>query len=307
MSRPSLISGKGRTNPEFLIFVIAGMAPAVILSFWLHIYPVFQGLFISLFRWSGLSPKKTFAGLSNYSAIFSDPIVWTALGHDLYLVFFKSLFTISLALFFSVLLFFSSKRRQKLYQGIFFFPNILSVAIVGIIFTFVYNPSIGILNTLLNQIGLSQLARPWLGDPGAALNAVLFPSIWAAVGYQMLLISAGMASLPSVYFEVGLLEGASRFQEFIYIIFPLLRNILKTCLSLLVINTLNESFIFIRVMTNGGPNHATEVLGTYMYYQAFQNFKFGYGTTVAVVNFLVAMALTFLVTRLLKKEGLEYA
>jgi len=307
MSRPSLISGKGRTSPEFLIFVIAGMAPAVILSFWLHIYPVFQGLFISFFRWSGLSPKKTFAGLTNYRNLFTDPIVWTALGHDLYIVFFKSLITIVLALFFSILLFYSSRRRQKIFQGIFFFPNILSVAIVGIIFTFVYNPSIGILNTILNQVGLDNLAKPWLGDASTALNAVLFPTIWGAVGYQMLLISAGMASLPGVYFEVGLLEGASRLQEFFYVIFPLLRNVLKTCLSLLVINTLNETFIFIRVMTNGGPNHATEVLGTYMYYQAFENFKFGYGTTVAVVNFVVAMLLTFLVTKLLKKEGLEYA
>jgi N-acetylglucosamine transport system permease protein len=307
MSQPSLIGGKKRSSPEFIIFVIAGMAPAVIISFWLHIYPVFQGLYISLFRWSGLSPKKNFVGLENYRKLLSDSIVWLSLGHDLYIVLFKSLITISMALFFSIVLFYVSKRKQKIFQGIFFFPNILSVAIVGIIFTFVYNPSIGILNTVLEQLNLEHLTRPWLGDPNTALNAVLFPSIWAAVGYQMLLISAGMAALPGVYFEVCLLEGASKFQQFIYIIFPLLRNVLKTCLSLLVINTLNQTFIFIRVMTNGGPNHSTEVLGTYMYYQAFENFKFGYGTSIAVINFFLALILTFAVTKLLKKEGLEYA
>ncbi len=307
MAQSSLIRGRRGKNPEIIAFVIAGFTPAVVISFWLHIYPVFQGLFISLFSWSGLSPKKTFTGFSNYKVLFSDSVMWQALGHDLYFVFFKALLTMGLALLFSILLFHSSFRRKKFFQGVFFFPNILSVAIVGIVFIFVYNPSIGILNAVLSRAGLENWTRAWLGDPSTALNAVLFPSIWAAVGYQMLLINAGMASLPSVYFEVSILEGASRFQEFVYIIFPLLRNVLKTCLSLLIINTLNETFIFIRVLTNGGPNHATEVLGTYMYYQAFENFKFGYGTTVAVMNFALALVLTFVVSKLLKKEGLEYA
>ncbi len=307
MAQSSLIRGGRRKNPEITIFVIAGFAPAVIISFWLHIYPVFQGLFISLFSWSGLSPRKTFTGLANYRSLFTDAVMWQALGHDLYFVFFKALFTMGLALLFSIMLFPASLRRKKFFQGVFFFPNILSVAIVGIVFMFVYNPSIGILNSLLSRIGLENWTHPWLGEPSMALNAVLFPSIWSAVGYQMLLINAGMGALPNVYFEVSRLEGASRFQEFVHIVFPLLRNVLKTCLSLLIINTLNETFIFIRVLTNGGPNHATEVLGTYMYYQAFENFKFGYGTTVAVMNFALALVLTFVVSKLLKKEGLEYA
>lgn len=307
MSNSSLIKGNAVNRKDMILFVILGLAPAMILSFWLHIYPVIQGLQISMFRWSGLSAKKSFFGLGNYKLLLSDPIVWQALGHDLYIVLFKSLFTMALALLFSLTLYYSRSRSQKIFQGILFFPNILSVAIVGILFTFIYNPSIGLLNALLEQLGLEGWTRAWLGEHDTALKAILFPSVWGAVGYQMLLIGAGLSAIPDSYFEVGRLEGSSGIQDFLYIVFPLLRNVLKTCLSLLIINTLNETFIFIRVMTGGGPNHATEVLGTYMYYQAFENFRFGYGTSVAVINFLTALVLTFAVTRLMKKEDLEYA
>ena len=196
----------------------------------------------------------------------------------------------------------------EFFQGVYFFPNMLSMSIVAIIFTFVYDPSIGILNNLLSGLGLDHLTRAWLGDHRTALPAVLFPTIWAAVGYQMLIITAGMSTIPDSYLEMAILEGAGKIRQFFTIILPLIRNVLKTCLSLIVINTLNQTFIFVRVMTRGGPNHGTEVLGTYMYFQAFDNFKFGYGTTVAMLNFLLALILTALVTRLMRRrEEIEYA
>lgn len=286
-------------------FVWAGLLPAVLLAGWLHIWPVLQGLYISMFRWSGLSAKRSFIGLDNFKRMLSDEIVWMSLGHDIYIVFFKAVFTILLALCFSGILYLSLPKTQKAFSGIFFFPNILSVAIVAIIFTFIYNPSIGLLNTLVEAVGGTP--RAWLGDYDTALPSILFPTIWGAVGYQMLLINAAMTSIPKVYSEVALLEGASKIQEFFKIVLPLIKGVLKTCLSLNIINTLNETFIFIRVMTNGGPNNRTQVLGSYMYYQAFENYKYGYATSVAVVNFLLAIALTLLVAKFLKHEDMSYA
>lgn len=289
-------------------FVILGILPAFAVAFVLHIYPVFQGVYTSLFRWSGLSQRKSFVGLYNYIRLFSDAIVWQSLLHDLYIVFFKMLFTMVLALFFAGFLNLSVRKSSRFFQGVFFFPNMLSMSIVAIIFTFVYSPSIGILNNLLKLAGLEHLTRAWLGDHRTALGAVLFPTIWAAVGYQMLIITAGMSTIPDSYLEMATLEGAGRIRQYFTIILPLMRNVIKTCLSLIVINTLNQTFIFVRVMTRGGPNHATEVLGTYMYFQAFDNFKFGYGTTVAMLNFLLALILTALLTRLMKRrEEIEYA
>ncbi|MCG8452904.1 MAG: sugar ABC transporter permease [Spirochaetales bacterium] len=290
-----------------LLFIILGLVPAAALAFWLHILPVFQGLYLSLFRWSGLSPKRKFVGLANFRALANDSLVWKALGHDVYMVVFRLTAVIVLALLFAGILHFSSRRKQKIVQGLFFFPNVLSVAVVGIIFTFIYNPSIGALNAILTNLGLENLTQAWLGNPKTAFPAVLFPTVWGAVGYQMLLLFAGMSSIPKAYTEVALLEGATRIQEFFQVTLPLLRNVVKTCVSLVVINTLNRTFIFIRVMTKGGPNDATEVLGNYMFYQGFENFKFGYATSIAVINFTLALVLTFVVTRLLKKENLEYA
>ena len=307
MSETFLSKGNAINRKDMILFIILGLSPALIISIWLHIYPVFHGLGISFFRWSGLSANKMFIGLKNYRQLLSDPIVWLALKHDLYIIFFKSLATMTMAMLVSMILFYSGVRWRRVFQGIFFFPNILSVAIVSILFSFIYNPSIGLLNALLELFGLEQFTRSWLGESSTALNAILFPTIWGAVGYQMLLISAGLNAIPRIYFEVGRLEGISALQNFIYIIFPLLRNVLKTCISLLIINTLNDTFIFIKVMTGGGPNNATQVLGTYMYYQAFENYRFGYGTTIAVANFILALVLTFVVTRLMKKEDLDYA
>lgn len=294
-------------NPQNLLFIILGLLPVAVLTFWLHILPVFQGLYLSLFRWSGLSAKRTFVGLANFRTLLDDKIVWMALGNDVFMVLFRLTLIMTLALIFAGILHFSSQRKQKIVQGILFFPNILSVAVVSIIFTFVYNPSIGGLNQILELIGLEEWTRAWLGDPRTAFPAVLFPTVWGAVGYQMLLLFAGMSAIPKVYTEVALLEGATRIQEFTLITLPLLRNVLKTCISLIIINTLNRTFIFIRVMTGGGPNNATQVLGNYMYYQGFVNFKFGYATSIAAINFVLALLLTLLVTRLLKKENLEYA
>lgn len=289
------------------LFVIAGTLPTFSIVFVLHIFPVFQGMYTSLFRWSGLSQRKIFVGLDNYIRLLDDEIVWKALANDLYIVFFKILFTMSLALLFSGILAFSLRKWGKLFQGFFFFPNFLSVAIVAIIFSFVYNPSIGILNQFLKLIGMESLSSAWLGDPNTALNAVLFPTIWAAVGYQMIIIRAGIVSIPETFFEVARLEGASKMWQFFHIVLPLIRNVLKTCLALMVINTLNQTFIFVRVMTNGGPNYATEVLGTYMYFQAFENFKFGYGTAIAIINFILSITLTVLITKVMKREDVEYA
>jgi len=288
-------------------FILAGTIPTFFLAMVLHVIPVFQGIYTSFFRWSGLSQKKLFVGFDNYQRLIRDNIVWEALGNDLYIVCFKILFTMLLVLMFAGIMFLSFRKVSKVFQSLFFFPNILSVSIVAIVFTFVYNPKIGILNTLLNSFGLGQFTRAWLGNPATALNAVLFPTIWAAVGYQLVIIMAGIGSIPETYLEMATLEGAGRIRQYFSIVLPLISSVIKTSLSLMIINTMNQTFIFVKILTKGGPTHSTEVLGTYMYYQAFENFKFGYGTTVAVVNFLLALILTILVTILLRKETVEYA
>jgi N-acetylglucosamine transport system permease protein len=289
------------------LFMAVGLAPALALAFLFHILPVFQGIYTSFFQWSGLSQRKSFIGFDNYARLLADQIVWQALLHDVTIVAVKIAATMTLALLFSGLLFLGFRKGAKLFQGIIFFPNVLSISIVAIIFQFIYNPSIGVLNSLLRLSGLDALTHAWVGDPATALPSVIFATVWASVGYQMLIISAGMSSIPRSMLEMAEMEGAGKVRQFFGIIVPLMRNVLATCLSLMVINTLNDTFVFIRILTNGGPNHGTEVLGTYMYFQAFENFKFGYGTAVAMLNFLLALVLTAVLSRLMKQEVIEYA
>lgn len=281
-------------------FVVLAILPAFALSFGFHIFPVFQGLYTSFFSWSGLSQRRSFVGLQNFERLFSDPIVLTAIGNDIYLLVVKVIITMGMALGIGGMLLLRFRRLEKPVQAVFFFPNLLSVAIVAIIFRFVFNPSIGILNGLLSAVGLESLAQPWLGRPGTALNAILFSALWASIGYQLLIVTAGTKQIPRTLLEAAYMDGAGNFTVFFRVVLPLMRGVIRTSLILMVINTLNETFVFIRIMTGGGPSHSTEVLGTYMYFQAFDNFRFGYGTAVASINFVLALVLALILTKVVR-------
>jgi N-acetylglucosamine transport system permease protein len=193
---------------------------------------------------------------------------------------------------------------SKFYRITYFFPQVMSVVAIGVLWSFVYHPTIGILTSFLNIIGID---RPpvWLGNPDTVLPAISGVTIWQEVGFFMVLFIAAMESIPMTYYEAAMLDGASRWHIFWKITLPMIWDTLQTGLIFIMIGATNM-FAITQTMTQGGPSRSSEVLSTYLYTEAFINSKFGYGTAVAVALFFLTLLISVVLSRLLSRESLEY-
>lgn len=280
--------------PTFLIFSI------------FTLYPLFSGLYYSFFDWSGSSNVKTFIGMDNYSKLLHDPIIPKTILHDYFLVATKVVGIMILALFFAVALTQLKIKEAPFYRIVFFFPNIMSVVVIGILWMFIYNPSLGLINSGLEFIGLEQFAKPWLGDETWALPSIVLPAIWAGIGLFMLMLMGGIANVSKSYYEAAEIDGATEWQQFWKVTVPLIWPQIKISVLYIVITTLNGSFILVQVMTGGGPNNATHVMGSYLYQQAFVHYNFGYGATIGVMILVLSLLTVFIFQLFMKRDKVEY-
>src|SRR5690606_1487416 len=189
---------------------------------------------------------------------------------------------------------------------VFFFPNIMSVVVIGILWTFIYNPSLGLVNSGLEFLGLEKWAKPWLGDEKWALPSIVLPAVWAGIGLFMLMLMGGIANISKSYYEAARIDGASEWQQFWKITLPLVWPQVKVSILYIVITTLNGSFILVQVMTGGGPNNSTHVMGSYLYQQAFKQYNFGYGATIGVMILVLSLITVLFLQFLMRREKVEY-
>lgn len=284
------------------IAITVSLLPALALYALFVIYPTFNVFRTSMYQWSGLSKQKTFIGFENFIRLFNDTKFWTALQNTIFLLIFCTAITMILALFFAAALTQSKLKEKNFYRVLFFFPNVLSIVVIGVLFGNIYEPNMGILNSLLRGIGLNHLAQPWLGSGKTVLWAIGVAMIWQAVGYYMVMYMAGMDGISPELYEAADIDGASKFVQFFKITIPMIWGILRVTLVFFITSTLNMSFLFVNVMTDGAPNGSSEVLLTYMYRQAFTNANFGYAMAIAVIIFIVAFALAIISNILTKKN-----
>src|SRR5690606_15462399 len=181
----------------------------------------------------------------------------------------------------------------------------MSVVIIGVLWQYIYNPIMGILNATLNAIGLGGLARPWLGDPATALWAVAAVVVWQAVGFYMVLFVAGMQSIPLDFYEAARLDGANRFSQFKDVTMPLLWENIRVAIVYIAIAAL-DLFTIIQVMTEGKPQRSTDVAARYMYEQAFKNSQFGYASAIGVVLLILTLGLSIILLVFSRRDRLEY-
>lgn len=264
------------------------------------------GLYYSFFEWSGTSANKTFIGLENYIRLWNDSIIKRAIFNDFFFVFVKVIGIMLLSLFFAVALTQLRIKEAPFYRIVFFFPNIMSVVVIGILWQFIYDPNIGIVNSFLNQVGLTDWVRPWLGDKTWVLPSIAVPAIWAGIGLFMLLLMGGISSVPKSLYEAAEMDGASEWQQFWHITVPLIWPQIKTSILYIIITSLNGSFVLVQVMTGGGPGSASEVMGSYLYQRAFEDFQFGYGAAIGVLILVVSLITVLISQFILKKEKVEY-
>ncbi|GIP39819.1 putative ABC transporter permease protein YurN [Paenibacillus sp. J31TS4] len=287
-------------------FIWVCTLPALLLAAVFVFYPFAQALLMSFYSWSGISDEKVFIGLDNFRTMLGDEIVWKALKNNLFLLLTVPVLTMGLAVLFSVLLTRKKLKERNFYRTVFFFPNVLALVVISILWSFIYHPTFGIVNSLLNAVGLEQWTHAWLGEQGTVMWALVFPMVWQAVGYYMIIYIAAIEGIPTDLYEVAHLEGASEWQQFRLITLPLIWTVMRVTLILFLINVFNQSFTYVNVMTAGGPDNGSQILMTYMYGQGFANGNFGYAMAIGVLMLGITIALSLLSELLTKRETIQY-
>ncbi len=288
------------------LFVFACLAPAVILLFIFMFIPTLNVFRMSLYKMGGITNRKEFVGLANFKDLLHDVNFLQAMQNSIAIIVMVMLFTIILAVLFAALLQRGDFKGKNFFRIIFYIPNILSIVVIAGIFGAIYEPTNGLLNTFFHAVHLDALAHKWMGEPKIVLYSVIFALVWQAIGYYMVMYMASMAAIPPDYYEAASLDGATEMQMFWQITFPLIWNNIRTTLTFYIISTINLSFLFVQIMSNGGPNGNTEVFLNYMYKQAYSNGAYGYGMAVGVVVFLFSFVLAGVVNKITDREVYEF-
>jgi N-acetylglucosamine transport system permease protein len=271
------------------------------------VLPYTSAILIAFTRWRGVSANITFNGLNNFARLAQDDLFLNALKNNAKVLLTLPTITIALALLFAAL-FTRGLRGQRFFRTTFFFPQVLSMAVVGVLFNFVYHPTLGILSNTFKTLGIKELATfPWLGDVVTVLPAIVFVAIWQATGFYMVLFMASMGSIPTEFYEAAKIDGAGEWAIFWKITLPLLRESLRTAVVFLMIMAM-DMFVYVSFLTNetGGPGRAAQVLSSYLYQTAFRQGNFGYGTTLAVVLMMVVLVLSIIGLRAGSQETVEF-
>ncbi|GHE98992.1 sugar ABC transporter permease [Streptomyces longispororuber] len=287
----------------------------------LVVWPYIQTISYSFTDWSGASQKFDFIGFDNYRDLAKDDVFIKALQHNALLLILVPTLTILLSLFFAFMVNVGGRggaggvsgvKGSGFYRIIFFFPQVLSVAILAILFKAVYRgDDSGLINGTLQAVGLGDKNHPteWLNDPDLVLWCIVFVMIWAGAGFYMVLFSAAMQSIPRDIYEAALLDGAGRFQTFFRVTLPLLWETIQTAWVFLAILAM-DAFLLISTLTSqdfgGGPDHSSEVISTYLM-RNFQTYsKSGYACAMGVVMLLLTLIVSIVTLRLSRRDRIEY-
>ena len=287
-----------KAQPLPVLFICISVLPAVILTLMFTIWPTVQALYLSFTTATSLGLNNKFVWLDNYIYMFHDKSFIQALKNTAKLMAVVPVITIFCSLVLAFVLNQCKLKERVLYRTIFYFPNIVSLTVVGIIWSFVFHPNVGIINKILGAVGLESLQRSWLGDSKTALWCIAFTLLWQAAGYYMVMHIAAMDGISPEIYESATLDGASAWRKLISITMPLMKDIIGITFVLALSGTINLSFVLSQVMTGGGPNGASSVLLQYMYTQGFVNGNFGYAMAITVFTLAISVALSMLSRKL---------
>ena len=290
---------KGRSR-----FIVLCVAPAVILFVIFMIIPTLNVFRMSLFERGAYSPTETFVAFENFKALVNDSNFIRAMQNTILLIVVVTMITFALALVFAGILTRENIKGKELLRVIFYIPNILSIVVISGIFSAIYEPENGMLNSLLSMISGHEVSTLWKGEDLVMLSLII-AMVWQAIGYYMVMYMASMAAVPQSLYESAGLDGAGRVKQFFQITIPLIWTNIRTTLTFFIISTINMAFLFVKAMTSGGPNGASEVALSYMYGQKDAGL-YGYSMAIGVVIFLFSFLLSALVNKVTKRTPLEF-
>ena len=295
---------KGRSR-----FIFCCLAPAVNHFTIYMLIPTIDVFRMSLYKWGGYTADKTFVGLDNFKTLLQSEKFYQAFQNSVLLIVIVTIVTFAMAIIFAAILTREKLKGQTFFRVVFYITNILSVVVISAIFSAIYDPNQGLLNSFLNLFrGQDGVDNPilWLGSQKLVIYSIIIAMVWQAIGYYMVMYMASMANIPDSLYESASLEGAGRIKQFFSITLPLIWTNIRTTLTFFVISTINMSFLMVKAMTNGGPDGASNVFLSYMYQEAYTNSSYGYGMAIGVAVFLFSFALAAVLNAVTKREEIEF-
>jgi raffinose/stachyose/melibiose transport system permease protein len=278
------------------------LLPAVVCFVVFIAYPLLNTVRWSFFDASLTNPVRRFVGVGNYLELFRDPVFWISLRNNIIILVGSVIFQVGIGLLLAAVFDRSVRRGSTLFRTLIFTPVVMSSVAVGLVWQMLLNPQLGVINPIFKSLGIPPPSLGWLGDPTLAIYGVLLVACWQYTGYMMVLLLAGIQSVPGELYEAAILDGASERQSFWYITLPGIRNVLITATLITMIGAF-KVFDLVYILTGGGPANASQVLGTYLYNQAFTQARMGYACAIAVVLLLFAMSLSVVQLRLGRGEA----
>ena len=275
-------------------------APALILFTAFIVCPFIYGVYTSFFRWDGLSSMK-WLGLQNYLFVLQDSAFWAALKNTFAYAFVITIFKNGIGLALALLLM-GQKRGKGFCRTSLYMPVTFSYVVIGVLWTWIYNPTFGILNGLLTKLGLGSLIRGWLSNPTIALYSVAWVDIWKWIGFHMVLYLSAIQAVPEELYEAARIDGASRFREFIHITVPQINSTIVLNVLLAITGAFVNNYNLVNVMTGGGPFGSTEVALTLAVKTAFVYRNVGKANAMSMILFAFVFIIGFLQFRLMTKE-----
>jgi len=273
--------------------------PLILYIIWV-IGPAIYTMYLSFTRWDGLS-SPVFSGFYNYRLLLDDPVFIKSLMNNIKWLIIFIIVPVTLGLSIALILN-KNIRGEKFFKAAIYSPMILSPAVIGLIWGWIYQPAGGLLNTTLTAVGLKGLTGGWLSNPNQVLYCIIAAAVWRHSGYVMILYLTGLKGIPKDVLEAASIDGAKGWDLFFRILFPLLKPSTIIVIVVTIIGSI-RAFDMVNIMTQGGPYNSSNVLGNFMYIEAFKNYRMGYGAAIAVILFLIMfMFIVIYLRQILKSE-----
>jgi len=284
-----------RTQRSAYLYIL----PAMLLFAFFIAYPIVANFVNSFYRFSAISSLKVYVGFGNFTNLMTDPVFSHAFVNNVLFAVLSVVIQVGLGLVLAAVLQRGLTAGQKIFRTIFFLPMVMSVVSVGLLWTFIYDPIFGALNYLLSFFSVAP--RGWLGEPDLVIWSIIITACWQYTGFNMVMLLAGMQGIPKELYEAASIDGSGEIRNFFQITIPYIEDVISVTVLITIIGSF-KVFDYIWVMTQGGPDHASEVLTTYIYLLGFTTDRMGYASAVASVLFIVTFILALIRIRMMKDE-----
>lgn len=291
---------KLKDNLALCVFVI----PALVVFLTFVVYPIIPEIIISLQNHNGTA-SKGWVGLENYKDVLTSKSFWKSQSNTMLVVLYSLVIGLPISLVFALLMDVVSPKVRTFFKFASVMPSVLSVTVIGKMWTAIYETNWGLLNSVLRFVGLESWARTWLGDVDIVMLCITIAYFWQFVGLNGLMLYTGIKAIPKTYYEAAQLDGAGFWTASIRITIPLLQDVLKYVLTTSTLGSLGM-FALVNVMTAGGPGFNSRTLTYEMYYRAFTASKFGEGCAVAVIFIIESVIISLIINRFVAREKIEY-